>query len=231
MFAQQPKDPIHRCLLGKHMWTATNPSNSRQKVTSTTFLHVTDIISAVIECLLPPTPKLLHFTRRILQLNPSQSQSVPARGASAVPGRAGYTCRTYTWGKVAHLGIPGALLAPSCPTAVLPWHRCSEVWQDYYTPCPGIFWFPTGSECPAVKSRTANHLDASTIKCSGKQVRLKIHCNKHLKIWLLSQVWKASGAGTLKYSCSQSSLKIPDLLLLAALCPEIINHSCLSYTE
>lgn len=115
--------------------------------------------------------------------------------------------------KGAHLDIPGALLAPSCPTAVLPWHRCSEVWQDYYKPCPGIFWFPVGSEHPALKSRTANHSNASTIKCSGKQVRIKIHCNKHLKICQLSQAWKASGAGTLKYSCSQGSLKIPDLLL------------------
>lgn len=229
MFAQQPKDPIHRSLLGKRMWTDTKTLQQQAKSDQHNFPSCHRHHQRCYWMSLASNTQIAPFHKENPSVKPFPKPKCP--WASAVPGRAGYTCRTYTWGKVAHLGIPGALLAPSCPTAVLPWHRCSEVWQDYYTPCPGIFWFPTGSECPAVKSRTANHLDASTIKCSGKQVRLKIHCNKHLKIWLLSQVWKASGAGTLKYSCSQSSLKIPDLLLLAALCLEIINHSYLSYTE
>lgn len=67
LFAQQPFTDF--------FWENTceqllKPFKSRQKVTSTSsFLHVTDIISSVSECPLPPTPSLFHFTRKSLQLN------------------------------------------------------------------------------------------------------------------------------------------------------------------
>jgi len=97
------------------------------------------------------------------------------------------------------------------------------------TPRPGIFWFPASSDCPAFKSRTANHLHAPAKKRSRKQVRLKIYCNK---ISLLSQVQKMSGAGTLKYSCSHNSLKIPDVLVFCTIVYRAnANHSYLSDAE
>lgn len=221
LFAQQPKDPVHTSLLVKHLWTAAKTLQGQTKSDQHIFLPSCHRHHQLCYWVfLASNTQIAPFHKENPSVKPFPKPKCPCTWSTSKPRALWLHMQNLRIREVAYLGIPGALLAPSCLTAVLLWHRCSKVWQAYYTPCPGIFWFPAGSECPALKSRTANHLDASTIKCSGKQVRLKIHCNKHLKICLLSQVWKARAAGTLKYSCSEGSLKIPDLLL----CGNIVSR-------
>lgn len=173
-------------------------------ISTSSLLHVMDIISSVIASNTQMAP--LH--KKNPSVKPFPKPKCPCTWSTSTPRalwlhmqnwhiREGGTFR-HSWSSAC------TFLLHSTPS--MTWTQQSLAGLLY--PCTGILWFPAGSECPALKSKTGNHLDTTTIKCAGKQVRLKIHYNKHLKIHLLSQVWNASGDGTLKHSCSQGSLKI-----------------------
>lgn len=214
LFAQKPKDPIHRSLLGKHTWTATKTLQGQTQSDQHIFFS---------SCHRHPQLCYWMSLASNTQIAPFHKENPPVKPIPKPKCPCTWNIST-PWALWLYLQNPHRRENGTQAFLELCWHLPAP--QQSYCDTDAVKFgriiIPHAQEsfdflqAPSVLHLSPGQLTtsgASTIKCSGKQVRLKIHCNKHLKICLLSQVWKASGAGTWKYSCSQGSLKIPDLLL------------------